>query len=393
MLTQEELIQVLVQTENDRVEKTESDKKIKKFGEAICAFSNDLSGHKAPGYLIIGVKDNGKPSGLKVSEELLQRILEFRTNGKIIPLPALATQTFAFPEGDVLVVEVHPSRYPPVRFDQKVCVRVGPRRGIANETEERRLSEKRSFFARTFDLLPCIGSDLSDLSTPIFQSAYLPIAIDPETLAANHRTQAEQLASLKFFDLKDNSPTNAGILMFGKNPLRFLQGAYLQYVRFQGIDETSSFDFEKRFEGDLATQFGVLNDFIKSQIVRRVQRELGAPYESNYPLQAIQELLFNAVIHRDYQSNAPIRFYEFEDRIEIINPGGLFGDARPENFPHTNDYRNPALAEAAKVLGWVNKFNVGVKRAMKALEDNGNPPAEFIKDQLTTFGVKIFKRP
>ena len=172
-----------------------------------------------------------------------------------------------------------------------------------------------------------------------------------------------------------------------------IQGAYVQYVRFQGIDETSSFNFEKRFEGDLATQFGVLNDFIKSQIVRRVQRELGAPYESNYPLQAIQELLFNAVIHRDYQSNAPIRFYEFEDRIEIINPGGLFGDARPENFPHTNDYRNPALAEAAKVLGWVNKFNVGVKRAMKALEDNGNPPAEFIKDQLTTFGVKIFKRP
>jgi ATP-dependent DNA helicase RecG len=106
----------------------------------------------------------------------------------------------------------------------------------------------------------------------------------------------------------------------------------------------------------------------------------------------MQELLYNAIIHRDYQSNAPVKFYEFADRIEITNPGGLYGDARPENFPNKNDYRNPTLAEAAKNLGFINGFNVGVKRARAALEKNGSPPPLFIVDQITSFGVIIYKK-
>lgn len=231
------------------------------------------------------------------------------------------------------------------------------------------------------------------MSVEIFKTGYLPLAIDSETLAANHRKIHEQLASLKFFDLPKACPTHAGILMFGKNPRYFLDGAYVQYVRFRGEDEVSDVEFEKRFEGDLATQLRVINDFIGSQIIKKFQPALGENYQQNYPISAIQELIFNAIIHRDYQSNAPIKFYEFSDRIEITNPGGLFGDARPENFPNTNDYRNPAIAEAAKTLGWVNKFNVGVKRAIAALIKNGNPEPEFIKDQLTTFGVIIRQRP
>lgn len=70
----------------------------------------------------------------------------------------------------------------------------------------------------------------------------------------------------------------------------------------------------------------------------------------------------------------------------------MFGDARPENFPNKNDYRNPTLAEAAKNLGFINSFNVGVKRAKAALFKNGNPDPIFIIDQLTSFGVIIFKK-
>lgn len=139
----------------------------------------------------------------------------------------------------------------------------------------------------------------------------------------------------------------------------------------------------------------IMDEFIKAQIVKQVQHNLGESYQWNYPALAIKELLYNAVIHRDYQSNAPIRFYQFSDRIEITNPGGLYGDARhgdarPENFPNVNDYRNPSIAEAAKNLGYVNTFNVGVKRAMALLTKNQNPPPEFDKNQSTVFGVKVF---
>lgn len=392
MISQVELVKLMDDMETDRVEKTISVSKEDKFGEAICAFANDLPNHNLPGYLVVGVHDDGSRCGLKVEEQLLQTLLSFRTDGRIVPPPALTVAKFVFPDGEVAVVEVQPHFLPPVRYKGKVCVRVGPRRGTANEAEERILSEKRSAFARTFDALPCKGSTLGDISIDLFKLRYLPSAIDADTLAENNRELKAQLASLKFYDLKEDCPTYAGILMFGSNPRFFIPGAYVQYVRFKGDDEASDFDFEYRFDGDLTTQLRQMEEFIKANIVKMVLPELGGNYISSYPLRAIKELLFNAVIHKDYQSNAPVKFYEFSDRIEISNAGGLYGKARPENFPNENDYRNPALAEAVKNLGFINAFNVGVKAALAALKKNGSPEPEFIKDQPTSFLVKIFKR-
>jgi len=392
MISKEELDNILPRMEQDRIEKTISLNDSEKFGEAICSFANDLPNHNQPGYLLLGVYDDGSKAGLAIDEKTIQTIIDFRNDGRIVPPPALSTAIFKYDDGDVAVVEVQPHFLPPVRYKGKVCVRIGPRKGIANEAEERILSEKRSAFARTFDSFPCKGSTLSDISIELFKTRYLPAAVDSETLAENNRELKQQLASLKFFDLKEDCPTYAGILVFGVNPRYFVSGAYVQYVRFTGEDEASDFDYEYRFEGDLATQFGQMDLFIQANIVKMVLPELGGDYVANYPLRAVRELLFNAVIHKDYQSNAPVKFYEFVDRIEISNAGGLYGKARPENFPNENDYRNPALAEAAKNLGFINAFNVGVKAAIAALKKNGNPSPEFIKDQPTSFLVKIFKK-
>ena len=97
-------------------------------------------------------------------------------------------------------------------------------------------------------------------------------------------------------------------------------------------------------------------------------------------------------MHRNYESNAPVKFYEFSDRIEIVNPGGLYGLARPNNFPHQNDYRNPIVAEALKIMGYVNKFNRGIAIAQDELTANGNPPANFTYNEPLHFGVTIYKQ-
>lgn len=392
MITKEELDQLLPKLEQDRIEKTISINDPNKFGEAICAFANDLGNHKQPGYLIVGANDDGSRAGMTITEQNLQTLLAFRTDGRIVPPPSMIVAKFEYPDGELAVAEVQPHFLPPVRFKGKLCVRAGIRKDVANEAEERILTEKRSAFARSFDVLPCKGSTLDDISIELFKLRYLPSAIDADTLAENGRELKSQLASLKFYDLKEDCPTYAGILMFGTNPRFFIPGASVQYVRFKGEDEASDFDFEHRFEGDLTTQLGQMEEFIKANIVKKVLPELGEEYVSRYPLRAVKELLFNAVIHKDYQSNAPIKFYEFSDRIEISNAGGLYGKARPENFPNENDYRNPAISEAVKNLGYVNGFNVGVKAAIAALNMNGSPAPEFIKDQPTSFLVKIFKK-
>ncbi len=392
MITKEELDKLIVNLEEDRIEKTISISKDEKFGEALCAFSNDFPNHQKPGYLIIGVNNNGSRSGLKTDEHILQTLLSFRTDGRIVPPPVMTVAGFEYEDGFVAVAEIQPSFQPPVRYKGKVCIRVGPRKDIANIAEERILSEKRSSYAISWDTLPCYGSSLNDLSLEIFKLIYLPAAIDEDTLNANGREIKEQLASLKFYDLRADCPTNAAILMFGIKPQFFIAGAYVQYVRFSGDDEVSDFEYETKFEGDLTTQMRVMEEFIKSQIIKKVLHNIGEEHQYNFPIFAIKELLFNAIIHRDYQSNAPIKFYEFVDRIEISNAGGLFGKARPENFPKENDYRNPTIAEAVYNLGYVNRFNLGIIRATNSLMKNGNPEPKFLFNLATSFTVIIYKK-
>jgi ATP-dependent DNA helicase RecG len=100
----------------------------------------------------------------------------------------------------------------------------------------------------------------------------------------------------------------------------------------------------------------------------------------DYPLPALQQIARNAIMHRDYEtSHAPVRITWFEDRIEILNPGGPFGLVNRTNFgqPGVTDYRNPHLAEALKNLGYVQRFGVGIALARQELRRNGNPDLEF----------------
>ncbi len=96
-----------------------------------------------------------------------------------------------------------------------------------------------------------------------------------------------------------------------------------------------------------------------------------------------------ACMHRDYQANMPVRLYQFDDHVEIMNAGGLYGEARPENFPTVNDYRNPVVAEAMKEMKYVNMFNQGIRRVQDMLRENGNPEAEFDVSKLTVFCVNV----
>ena len=83
------------------------------------------------------------------------------------------------------------------------------------------------------------------------------------------------MASLKFYDLKNDCPTNACILVFGVKPEFYIPGAYVQYVRFMGDHVTSPFEYEFKFSGDLFTQMKVMEHFINSQLAKKVQKNLG----------------------------------------------------------------------------------------------------------------------
>ncbi|MDS4070355.1 MAG: ATP-binding protein [Candidatus Competibacter sp.] len=393
MLTRDQLSVLLADLELDRVERTISTKDTDKFGEAICAFANDLPGHHQPGYLLIGVRDNGQRSGLKITDDLLKNLGAIRSDGNILPQPVMNVTHFNFDDGDVAVVKVLPSDLPPVRYKGRVWIRVGPRKGIANEQEERILTERRVASARSFDARPCQESTISDLALGQFE-AYRHEAVDPDTIAANQRSIEQQLGSLHFFNPEWGCPTHAGILLFGKNPRFFLPGAYVQYLKLPGTDLTEIPEDQAEISGDLQSVLRELELRIKALIQTNL-RPAGGFQEKmlpDYPEWALRELLINAVMHRNYDSNTPTHFYVFRDHIEIMSPGGLYGEATRENFPTRNSYRNPIIAEAMKTLGFVNRFGYGVQRARALLDANGNPPAQFEFDEHSVL-VKVYRRP
>lgn len=216
--------------------------------------------------------------------------------------------------------------------------------------------------------------------------------VNANILKGDKRQIKEQLASLKLFDPAQDCPTVAGILLIGKDPSHVLFGSYIQYVEFAGKSITSKVLNERQFSGNLITMLKEIDYFIKYTIQKQrpvfvtVLRE---EMKINYPYEAIRELAMNLIMHRTYETNAPARFYEYSDRIVMDNPGGLYGKVQPENFPHVNDYRNPVIAEAMKVLGYVNRFNRGISMVQEQLEANKNGLALFDFKDITTFKVTV----
>ena len=197
---------------------------------------------------------------------------------------------------------------------------------------------------------------------------------------------------MRFYNTRFDAPTNAGVLLFGKNPEYFIPGGYIQYVRFKGDDVAGEILNEKKFSGHLLGLLPRIDVFIDDAIIAQRPVPVTTLKEKtvkNFPNWAIRELMMNAIMHRDYESNAPIKFYQYDNRIEISNAGGLYGKARPENFPNENDYRNPTIAEAMKTMGYVNRFNRGVSRVQEELRDNGNPLALFKFHHPGAFAVVV----
>lgn len=380
-MSTDELQTLIDNGEKDRVERTSSTADTNKFREAICAFSNDMPGYGKPGYLLIGVHDDGSASGLAATDDLLKQFASYRDDGQILPQPVMnvAQQRHPSGGGDVIVVEVYPHLLPPVRFRGRTHVRVGPRKGQASEAEERLLMERRASNFPTFDATPCPEGDLERLDLETFRQTYRPQAIAAEVIAENHRDVKEQLSALRFYSLKRDCPTNAGMLVFAYDPLDVFPGTKVQFVQFDGPGLDDEVRAEKAFTGNLVTLLAELDSFLEGRFTQKPVAVSGLRERAvfDFPTEAVRELLMNAVLHRDYQSTSPVRFYQFNDRIEIQNPGGLYGEASPENFPRMNTYRNPILAEAMHVLGYVNRFGRGIARARRFLLDNGNAEPRF----------------
>ncbi len=388
-LSDQQLEALLNDTESDLTERKKSFRGdvSRKARQVVCAFSNDLPNHNSPGVLFIGAGDDGTPSGEPITDELLLALADMKTDGNILPLPVLSVEKRILKGSEMAIVTVMPSDMPPVKYEGRIWIRTGPRRSLANEQEERILNERRRYKNLPFDIYPIPSARITDISKSVFENEFLPAAFAADVLENNGRTYEERLATCKMIVSPENTtPTVLGLLAIGKSPQDFLPGAYIQFLRIDGTDLADPVVDEEDIGGSIVELLRRTEEKLKAH--NRVAVDITSTpthqIEMPYPPAAIQQILYNAVLHRTYEStNAPVRVYWFNDRIEINSPGGPYGNVTSENFgrPGITDYRNPNIGGVLKTFGFIQAFGRGIATTRREMERNGNPAPEFETNQ------------
>lgn len=324
------------------------------------------------------MEDDGRCAELDIDDGLLARLAQLRADGSILPLPTVTAERRRISGGAIAVVQVAPASAPPVRYRGRAWVRVGPAVQPARPDDERRLGERRRAADLPFDMRPAAAAGPGDLDEDYARERYLPQAVAADILAENRRPLERQLRSLRL--VLDGRPTWGALLGLGSEPRRWLPGAYVQFLRIDGDAITSPIRNRRALAGRLEDILRGLDDSLASNMGVRTEiapaaRETRRP---DYSIAALRQLAWSAIMHRSYEgTNAPVRVHWYADRVEIENPGGLYGRVTPRNFGRETDYRNPLTAEIMANSGFAQKFGLGIPLAREELARNGNPEPEF----------------
>ncbi len=329
--------------------------------EEIAAFSNSLGG-----YIFVGVTDDGEIVGLSTEDvKRINKLLDGAASENVRPSVTLHTENIEFPQGLVMVVTVREgSRKPYFTTSGKIFVRTGTSKKTVNSPEELRRIYQSSRLING-DEIPANGLTPADLDVDYFRSFYE--SKYGESLDAHEFPLPQLLENMNL--VKEGTLNVACALLFTQRVQFYLPAFIVKAVSYPGhiIDEEKYLG-SRDIEGKLVDVFQQTISFVINYI-RDVQGKgnVNAQGEPEIPRIVLEEIIVNALIHRDYFVSAPIRIFIFSNQIEIISPGHLPNNLTIENIKNGNsNIRNPVLASfATKILPYRGLGN-GIRRALQA---------------------------
>jgi ATP-dependent DNA helicase RecG len=365
-------MKMVMETENMEFKEKWTDDSLK----TICAFANTSGGE-----LIIGVSDKGGIVGVKDIEKLI-RDLPNKIRDKLKITPSISVEE---KEGkEILHIKIFPSTIP-VSYEGKFYIRSG------STTQELKDTELAYFLlekmGKTWDSLSS-GFDISDIDFSTIEMF--------KNLAKNRIPSIKEFDSvekiflnLKLFD-ENEKITNAGILLFGKEPQKRFISATVRVGRFK--NSTHIVDTVV-IEGNLFKQVEEVMNAIKKHLNVRFEIKGVARQDVwDYPLGALREAVINALIHRDYLSPAEIQIKIYDDSIWIWNPGKLPPQIKLEELKkeHSSYPRNPLIANAFYLAGFIERWGSGTERMVQLCMEQGLPEPEY-KEEFGGFSVYFYK--
>jgi ATP-dependent DNA helicase RecG len=259
--------------------------------------------------------------------------------------------------------------------------RSGSRNRILSEKQVRRLLLERG--GSSFESQVTARATLEDLDREkvnrYVESLEGLLAQTPEEVLALRGCVAEVDGGL--------APTNAGILLFGRNPERFLRQSEIIAVRYLGEEMSDEF-LREDIRDSLPEQIRRAEAFLVSHMRRGVRISgLAREEETEYPVKAVREAIVNAVAHRDYSIRGDsIRIMMFSNRIEFYSPGRLPGHVTVQNIAEERFSRNEAIVQVLSDMGFIERLGYGIDRMIRLMSERGLPKPAFVE---TANGFKV----
>jgi len=358
-----ELLEIIARDEDSKHQLKANVTNSTSVAQEMVAFSNTLGG-----MIIIGASDDGTISGL-TREDMgkLSNLISNAGSQHVIPPINPITENFSLENSLVMVVYIPQGISKPyMDKDGVIWVKSGADKRRATSREEiQRMYQSAGLIHG--DDIPVSGMTINDIDEKLFSEFY--------EKQYEEKIEEQDLPLKQLFDnlnlSVDGTINIAGSLLFGKNNKHRLPAFIVKCVTYPSteIDEDKYIDSQD-ISGTLKSVFDDTMGFILRNL-KRVQKDknVNSLGELEIPKIVFEELIANALIHRDYFISAPIRIFIFSDRIEIISPGHLPNNLTIENIKSGNsNIRNPILATfATKVLPYRGLGN-GIRRAVKAYD-------------------------
>ncbi len=371
----------------------------------LCAYANDINNWDG-GYIIIGVEEeNGKvklpPIGLQVQElDAIQKKL-IELSYKLIPVYIPVFQPYLINGKHILVVfapagDNRPYKAPislsVKRAERAMFIKRGSKTVKVKDGSdgERRLIELTARIP--FDDRINHAATLDDLNLRLIQNYLKEVrsSLYDESTKIPFSELCRHLMIAKGSD-ESLRPTNAGLLLFNENPDNFFSGANIDLIIHKnkvGKDYT-----EKLFTGSIIQQIRDVLQYFKSTIIEELVIKSASQAESirffNYPFQAVEEAIVNAVYHKSYERENPVEIQIHKDKIEILSFPGPMPPINKAMLKKqrvvARDYRNRKIGGFLKELKLTEGRGTGLPIIHTSLEENGSPPPVFETDENNTY--------
>ncbi|HPF16708.1 MAG TPA: putative DNA binding domain-containing protein [Thermotogota bacterium] len=379
-----ELIEIIARGEDSKNQFKTSDVREESLAQEMIAFSNTEGGR-----IFVGITPTNEVEGLTnhiINEKRLDNRISNAANSMIKPPIAVETENILHPEGVVIAIKVFKGISKPyMDRSGNIFVKNGAdKRKVSSPDELLRMFQASNRIHGDEQLAN--GLSLADVDRTFFESFF-------QNEYGENLEQQENSLQIIFENMnlaKSGALNIAGALLFAKQPYFRLPAYIAKAVAYPGndIDEENYID-SRDIVGKISDIFQQIISFISRNIRQKQSNQnINSLGESEVPRIVLEELIANALIHRDYFISAPIRIFIFNNRIEIISPGHLPNNLTIENIKSGNsNIRNPILASFATKLLPYRGLGNGIRRALKAY-----PKIDFIDDRENNCFKVIIKK-